>query len=205
MKALQGPLSRPRLANQIWGTVSPEHRTFNPADQSVDKSPRTSQAASESSAAARDSREKSGEGSPLLKTSGETVGGASADLFGVPADRQPEAKINRLNLYESMSRRHGNGTRLPSQDSAALYENCLKCRAERCQPPPRVTPADTRGIVFARSALMKSQEAAPHQEPHPRPTSGGSQSEDRPGEGGKGPLQSFRPAFGVYFFSSSLL
>ncbi|KAA8579144.1 hypothetical protein FQN60_007264 [Etheostoma spectabile] len=74
----------------------------------------------------------------------------------IPAipDRQPEAKTKRLNLYESMSPRFGNelkslatGTCVPTPDlqqdrRSVIYENCLKCQGEHCQPPPRVVPAE---------------------------------------------------------------
>lgn len=108
------------------GLASPQRRVFNPADQSVDKSPDT--------AAARN-REK--------------VTGFLADLLGFPtADRQPQAKADRLNLYESMSRGLGGelrstGPAAPSPDSqqggrTAIYENCFKCQGDRCRPPPQV-------------------------------------------------------------------
>lgn len=177
--------------------MSPEHLTFNPADQSVDKSARRSGAASERSIAARNPREKSSQCWPLLKNSQEKADGFLANLFGFPADRQPEAKINGLNLYESMSRRHGNQTcLLPSQDSAANYENCLKCRAKCCRPPPRVPPAAMHGNMVARSGLTRSRA---EQEP---PC--GSPSEHGPcGEEGKGLLTaSALPLVSLY--SSSL-
>lgn len=164
--------------------VSPEHRTFR-SDQSVDKSARRSAAA-----AVRNPRERWGEGSPLLRTSREDTGAAGL---------QPEAKISGLNLYEAMSRRYGNQTCLTSPDPAALYENCLKCLAERCHPPTRMS-----GNIYARVCLAKTgqHEAAAKQE--------GSQSKDGPrGEEGKGPLQSCCASFCVVFpflgFESSLL
>lgn len=164
--------------------VSPEH----PADQSVDKRAPRRSAASESGEAARNPRE----GSRLLKGGGEKVAGFLVDLFGVPADRRPEAKISGLNLYESMSRRHGNQTRLPPRDSAAIYENCLKCRAARCRPPPRVTPAAVFGSVPAKS---REQEAAADEAPRCQASGEEPPSEDGPHGEGKGPLQSFCASF----------
>lgn len=162
--------------------MSPEH----PADQSVDKSARRPGAASESGVTARNPRE----GSPLLKGGREKVAGFLADLFSFPTDRRPEAKINGLNLYESMSRRYGNQTRSPSRDSAAIYENCLKCVAALCRPPPRV--------VF-RSVPTKSREheAAANQEPCCQISCEEPRSEDGPRGEGKGPLQSFCASFGA--------
>lgn len=177
---------------------SPEH----PADQSADKSVRRPAAASESGVVARNPRE----GLPLLKTGREKVGRFLADLFSFPADREPEAKINGMNLYESMSRRYGNQTCLPSRDSATNYENCLKCRAERCRPPPRVTPAHVYGSVFARSGPTSQERQAVANQETPCQTTGGEwQSEAGPHGGGKGPLQSFCVSFGVFFSPSSFL
>lgn len=167
--------------------LSPERPTFSPADQSVDKWAGQWDAASERS---RNPQEDSGESWRLLKTSRGKAGRFCPDLFGSPANRRLEAKINGLNLYESMSRRHGNRTCLsPSQDSAANYENCLKCGADRCHPPPRVTPADMYGNMVARSGLTEREsrkhEAAAEQERHCE----GSQSQEGPcGEEGKGLL-----------------
>lgn len=137
------------------------------------------------------------EGSPLLKGGREKGGGFLADLFSFPTNRRPEAKINGLNLYESMSRRYGNQTRLPSRDSAAIYENCLKCVAARCRPPPRVAPADVFGSVPAKS---REHEAAANQEPRCQINGEEPQSEDRPRGEGKGPLQSFCASFGASLF-----
>ncbi|XP_042368329.1 protein Dok-7-like isoform X2 [Plectropomus leopardus] len=143
-------------------------------DQSVDKSPCRRGAAREHNIAVKKILERPcaspGSGSsyssekptvrtsedlPLPKTGREKLASLLADLLGFPsADRQPEAKTNRLNLYESMSPRFGNelksaptGTCAPSQDSqqdkrAVIYENCLKCQGENCHPPPRVIPAE---------------------------------------------------------------
>lgn len=130
------------------------------------------------------------EGSPLLKGGREKVAGFLADLFSIPTDRRPEAKINGLNPYESMSRRYGNQTRLPSRDSTAIYENCLKCVAALCRPPPRVA----FGSVPAKS---RGHEAAANQEPHCQISGEEPQSEDRPCGEGKGPLQSFCASFGA--------
>lgn len=167
------------LLISVGGVVSPEHPTFNPADQSGDKSARRPDAASERSIAARNPREESGGSWSPLKTS-------LADLFGFPADRRPQARINGLNLYESMSRRYGNRTcLLPSQDSAGNYEDCLKCAAERCRPPPRVTPADMYGNMSARSGPTKSPA---EQESCWQTSSEGSQSQDGPRGEGEGLL-----------------
>ncbi|XP_017292842.1 protein Dok-7 isoform X2 [Kryptolebias marmoratus] len=76
--------------------------------------------------------------------------GPAAELPGAKTGRQPEARPHRPNPYESMSPALGNGLHLaptgPLQESqqdkrAVVYENCLKCRGERCQPPPQVVPA----------------------------------------------------------------
>ncbi|KAL6118604.1 dok7 [Pungitius sinensis] len=88
--------------------------------------------------------------SPLPERGRDKLSALLADLLGVPnAHRQPEATTDRRNLYESMSPGAGNeprsaptGARTPVlQDApggaAAIYENCLKCRGERCRPPPR--------------------------------------------------------------------
>ncbi|XP_051285445.1 protein Dok-7 isoform X2 [Dicentrarchus labrax] len=144
-----------------------------PADQSVDKSPCSLSTANEYNIAVKKILEKScafpGSGSilsevkPIVRTSEdlplprkgrEKLASLLADLLGFPnTDRQPEAKTNRLNLYESMSPRFGNelksapaGTCVPPQDpqqdrSAVIYENCLKCQGEHCHPPPRAAPA----------------------------------------------------------------
>ncbi|XP_037614693.1 protein Dok-7-like isoform X1 [Sebastes umbrosus] len=150
----------------------PEHHIFNPADQSVDKSPCRPCTTSEYGIAVKKmEKPSSGSGSihssekPTLETSEdsppskkgrEKLASLLADLLGFPsADRQPEANTNRLNLYESMSPRFANelksaptGTWRPLQDAqqdkrAVIYENCLKCQGEHCHPPPRVAPAVT--------------------------------------------------------------
>ncbi|XP_035850042.1 protein Dok-7-like isoform X2 [Sander lucioperca] len=152
----------------------PEQHIFNPSDQSVDKSPCRPCIAIEYNIAVKnilakpcaspgsgsiDSSEKptvrTSENSPLPKKGREKLSSLLADLLGFPsADRQPEAKTKRLNLYESMSPRFGNelkspatGTCVPIQDlqqdrRSAIYENCLKCQGEHCHPPPRVVPAE---------------------------------------------------------------
>nr|XP_033507505.1 protein Dok-7-like isoform X1 [Epinephelus lanceolatus] len=146
-----------------------------PADQSVDKSPCRPSAASEHNIAVKKILEKpcaspgsgsihslekptvrTSEDSALPKKGREKLASLLADLLGFPSvDRQPEAKTNRLNLYESMSPSFGNelkstltGTCAPPQDSqqdkrAVIYENCFKCQGENCHPPPRVVPAET--------------------------------------------------------------
>ncbi|XP_049923255.1 protein Dok-7-like isoform X2 [Epinephelus moara] len=144
-------------------------------DQSVDKSPCRPSAASEHNIAVKKILEKpcaspgsgsihslekptvrTSEDSALPKKGREKLASLLADLLGFPSvDRQPEAKTNRLNLYESMSPSFGNelkstltGTCAPPQDSqqdkrAVIYENCFKCQGENCHPPPRVVPAET--------------------------------------------------------------
>ncbi|XP_071316183.1 protein Dok-7-like isoform X2 [Trachinotus anak] len=156
----------------------PEHHIFNSADQSVDKSPCRPSTASEYSIVEENILEKSGaspgsgsilrtsEDSPLPKRGREKLASLLADLLGFPiADRPPEAKTNGLNLYESMSPAFGNElksaptrTCVPLQDSqqdrrAVIYENCLKCQREHCQPPPRVVPAE----MFRNRNIFASQ------------------------------------------------
>ncbi|XP_026017794.1 protein Dok-7 isoform X5 [Astatotilapia calliptera] len=94
---------------------------------------------------------KMSEESRLPKKGREKLACLLADLLSFPGtDSQPEAKTHRLNLYESMSPAFGNELNLapavPLQDSqqdkrAVIYENCLKCQGEHCQPPPRAVPA----------------------------------------------------------------
>ncbi|KAM8881378.1 protein Dok-7 isoform 1-T1 [Synchiropus picturatus] len=68
------------------------------------------------------------------------------DLLHYPrVDREPEANICKLNLYESMS---STSAKLspPSpiqehQRDPVIYENCLKCLGAQCHPLPRVLPA----------------------------------------------------------------
>ncbi|XP_071316185.1 protein Dok-7-like isoform X4 [Trachinotus anak] len=158
--------------------LPPEHHIFNSADQSVDKSPCRPSTASEYSIVEENILEKSGaspgsgsilrtsEDSPLPKRGREKLASLLADLLGFPiADRPPEAKTNGLNLYESMSPAFGNElksaptrTCVPLQDSqqdrrAVIYENCLKCQREHCQPPPRVVPAE----MFRNRNIFASQ------------------------------------------------
>lgn len=97
-------------------------------------------------------RVRTSEDSPLPKKGREKLAGLLAELLGFPsADRQPEAKADRLNLYESMRPRVGSElqsaptcappTQAPQQHrGAVIYENCFKCQAEHCRPPPRVAP-----------------------------------------------------------------
>lgn len=181
--------------------ASPERRIFNPADQSFDKSPRSFTRKHNIAVWMSESLQ-------LPKNSRGTVASFLANVFSFPADVQPEAKTNGPTLYESM--RHGfgkelnsapTGTCVPSQDSAAIYENCLKCRGERCHPPPPVTPAD---MYHNRNILTKSQEHKANEELHHEARSDGSQSVDWNDEGlngkeGKRPLQSFCHSFGVLF------
>lgn len=196
--------------------LHPEHHIFNPADQSVDKSPCRPNTAGEHSTAVSKTLEKPcaspGSGcvhsseNPMARTSDdpslpkngrEKVASFLADLLGFPAaDRQPEANAHRVHLYESMSRRFGNelkaaptGACAPSRDSqrdarSVIYENCFKCQGERCQPPPRVAPAEThrhRNILAAQTfpsglGLKKSQE---HEVAANEAASDGWQSTDR--------------------------
>ncbi|KAG7243384.1 hypothetical protein INR49_011841, partial [Caranx melampygus] len=181
-----------------------------PADQSVDKSSCEPSAAIKHSTAERKMQEKSraapGSGSiletiedlPLPKRGREKLASLLADLLGFPsADRQPEAKTNGLNLYESMSPAFGNelksaltGTCAPLQDPqqegrAVIYENCLKCQRDHCQPPPRLLPAEmfhNRNIFALRTFphLKRSQEheVAVNEEPLGSAHSDGSHSED---------------------------
>lgn len=148
--------------------MPPEHRIFNPADQSVDKSPCRPSTASKDNIAEKKILEEScaspGSGSihssekPTARTSDDSplpkkgrvkLASLLADLLGFPtADRQPEATTNRLNLYESMSPRFGNELKsaptgkVSQQDKrAVIYESCFKCRGEHCHAPPRVAPA----------------------------------------------------------------
>lgn len=246
-------LQQPRLADLIWdikskcveGFLPPEHPIFNPADQSVDKSPCRPSAASEYNIAVKKILEecsaRTSEESPLPKTGREKLASLLADLLGFPgADRQPEATTNTLNLYESMSprlelRSAPSGTCAPSQDPqrdkrAVIYENCLKCRGERCHPPPRAAPADmyrNRNISTRQSGnglrLKKSQEheVASNEEVLCAARGDGSQSEDGrrqyeemngrtvTSEGKRPPLQfppqlSFSDSSGVLFLFSAL-
>ncbi|XP_071754944.2 protein Dok-7-like [Centroberyx gerrardi] len=152
---------------------------------------------------------KKNEETPLPKKGREKLASLLADLLGYPsADREPEAKTNRLNLYESMSSAFGSelrstpaGTCLPSHDPnprrdnrSVIYENCLKCRGERCHPPPRVTPAQTHRSsnsstlhIGERSCAVPSgprlkrsveEEAAANEEPHYQVHTHGSRAVD---------------------------
>lgn len=137
------------------------------------------------------------EDSLLPKTSREKAASFLAELSGFPpADTQPEAATNRLNLYESMSRGFGHqlkpaptATCAPSQldQRAVNYENCFKCQGERCHPPPRVARAQmhpSRNFFTTQSSptrpgLKKSQshEAAAHEDLFCQAGSDESQSE----------------------------
>lgn len=96
-------------------------------------------------------RAKTGEESTLPEEENELVGLLS-DLLSFPiAGGQPEPRPHRPNPYESMSPALRNelhlapaGPLLESQpdERAVVYENCLKCKGERCQPPPQVVPAE---------------------------------------------------------------
>lgn len=146
--------------------LPPEHHIFNPADKSGIKSP-CRPSTSEHTGAEMKIQEtspgseiihsagmptvKMSEESRLPKKGREKLACLLADLLSFPGtDSQPEAKTHRLNLYESMSPAFGNELNLapavPLQDSqqgkrAVIYENCLKCQGEHCQPPPRAVPA----------------------------------------------------------------
>ncbi|XP_061566187.1 uncharacterized protein LOC133420508 [Cololabis saira] len=96
---------------------------------------------------------KTGEESAPFKR-GEKLAGLLSDLLSFPsADRRPEAKAHRLNLYESMSPALGHGPSstpaVPPQDHQdkrpVIYENCTKCRRAHCHPPPRAMPAKRYG------------------------------------------------------------
>ncbi|XP_067435674.1 protein Dok-7-like isoform X1 [Thunnus thynnus] len=200
----------------------PEHHIFNPADQSVDKSPCRTITGSEYNIAVKTILEKScvshgsgsicssekqtvkmSEESLLPKKGREKLANLLADLLGYPrAGREPEAKPNRLNLYESMSPAFGNelksaptGTCVPLQDPqedkrAVIYENCLKCQGEHCRPPPRVVPPEmyrNRNISTSQTFPTglhpkKSQqhEAAANEELQYEANGHGSQSVDGP-------------------------
>ncbi|XP_039865774.1 protein Dok-7-like isoform X4 [Simochromis diagramma] len=168
-----------------------------PADQSGDKSPcrpstsehtvaemkiQETSPGSEIVHSAEMPTVKMSEESRLPKKGREKLACLLADLLGFPGtDSQPEAKTHRLNLYESMSPAFGNELNLapavPLQDSqqdkrAVIYENCLKCQGERCQPPPRAVPAQkwrNRNISPLKSFptwlhLKKSQEHPANEE-----------------------------------------
>ncbi|KAK5848387.1 hypothetical protein PBY51_006006 [Eleginops maclovinus] len=146
-----------------------------PADQSVDKSlcsERTRAAresldkrcASPGSGSIRSSALRTSKEAPLPRKGREKLASLLAELLGFPSsERQPEATTNSLNLYESMSPRFGNelkwaptGPCVPVQDPdkrEAIYENCFKCRADHCHPPPRVTPAE----MFPKRSILTSQ------------------------------------------------
>ncbi|XP_024144534.1 protein Dok-7 isoform X1 [Oryzias melastigma] len=90
--------------------------------------------------------------SPLPKKAGRLVSLLSGLLSFPRADKPPEAKVHRLNPYESMSPALGNQLHLAAlqQESrrekrAAIYENCFKCRVAPCHPSPRALPAKMYG------------------------------------------------------------
>ncbi|XP_041842608.1 protein Dok-7-like isoform X1 [Melanotaenia boesemani] len=121
-------------------------------------------------------RMKTSEESLQPKRGEKTLFSRLSDLLSFPnADRQPEARAHRLNLYESMSPALGNELNLapaaPLKDSqqdkrAVIYENCLKCQGAHCHPPLRVMPAkmysnrdiSTFQMFPAGLHLIKSQE-----------------------------------------------
>ncbi|XP_062300455.1 protein Dok-7-like [Scomber scombrus] len=182
-----------------------------PADQSVDKSPCRTITGSEYNIAVKTILEKSwgsekqtlknSEESLLPKKGREKLASLLADLLGYPrVGREPEAKSNSLNLYESMSPAFGNelksaptATRL--QDSqqdkrAVIYENCLKCIREHCHPPPRVLPVEmyrNRNISTIQTFLTglhpktsQQHEGAANEELRYQAHGHGSQSVDGP-------------------------
>ncbi|KAM9717914.1 protein Dok-7-like isoform 1-T1 [Menidia menidia] len=114
---------------------------------------------------------------PPSKKRGQKLVSLLSDLLSVPsADRQPEARAHRLNLYESMSPVLENELNLApaaplrgsQQDKRdAIYENCLKCRGARCHPPPRATPAKIHrsGDVFAFHTVPTGPRLTKSQEP----------------------------------------
>ncbi|XP_058481229.1 protein Dok-7-like isoform X1 [Solea solea] len=134
------------------------------ADQSADKSPCRPSTATQYSVTVKKVVEKFWPSSarpvetsrtkdaPLPKKGKDKITSLLTDMLGFPsADRLPEAKTNRLNLYESMSSAFGNehkltstGTHVHLQESqqdgrAVIYENCFKCQSEHCLPPLRAT------------------------------------------------------------------
>ncbi|XP_033961457.1 protein Dok-7-like isoform X1 [Pseudochaenichthys georgianus] len=102
---------------------------------------------------------RTSEDSLLPRKGREKLASLLAELLG-----SPEAKTNSLNLYESMSPRFGNELKsapnspcVPTEPQPgkrhAIYENCLKCRADHCHPPPRVAPAE----MFRNRNTLTSQ------------------------------------------------
>ncbi|XP_053199060.1 protein Dok-7-like [Scomber japonicus] len=119
------------------------------------------------------------------------------DTCHTSAGREPEAKSNSLNLYESMSPAFGNelksaptATRL--QDSqqdkrAVIYENCLKCLREHCHPPPRVPPVEmyrnrniSTNVTELHQKTSQQHEGAANEELRYQAHGHGSQSVDGP-------------------------
>ncbi|KAL3046417.1 hypothetical protein OYC64_004426 [Pagothenia borchgrevinki] len=113
---------------------------------------------------------RTSEDSLLPRKGREKLASLLAELLG-----SPEAKTNSLNLYESMSPRFGNELKSapnspcvptdPQPDKRhAIYENCLKCRADHCHPPPRLAPSEmfrNRNTLTSQTfptGLKKSQE-----------------------------------------------
>lgn len=175
--------------------MPPDHHISNPADQSVDKSPcgavtggQNNTAAKEilenSRATAGSVSEETSEESPLPGKGREKLASLLADLLRSPrVERQPEAETDRPNLYEPMSPAFVNELRSvtfqdPQRDkNTVIYENCLKCRGARCQPPPRVPPARMhrdRNLPGVQTFLKRSQEH------------GGAANEDAEGHGADG-------------------
>ncbi|KAI9543424.1 hypothetical protein NQZ68_012074 [Dissostichus eleginoides] len=139
---------------------------------------------------------RTSEDSLLPRKGREKLASLLAELLG-----SPEAKTDSLNLYESMSPRFGNELKSapnspcvptdPQPDKRhAIYENCLKCRADHCHPPPRVAPSEmfhNRNTLTSQTfptGLKKSQEQeaaadeeALHQTPSERSQIQGQQEE----------------------------
>uniref|UniRef100_A0A3Q2E9V6 Docking protein 7 n=1 Tax=Cyprinodon variegatus TaxID=28743 RepID=A0A3Q2E9V6_CYPVA len=109
---------------------------------------------------AESSRGQPGEDAMLPKREEKNIADILSDLFSfLSADSQPHTP----SLYESMSPAPAHKLTMapanPLWDSqqnkrAVIYENCLKCRGELCQPLLQVTPAKmppSRGISGCQS------------------------------------------------------
>lgn len=109
---------------------------------------------------------KMSEEAPPPKNGREKLAGLLADLLGFQnADKEPDPKTQKLNLYESMSSAFRSGGCVFVQDShednrTVIYENCLKCQSQCCRAPPRVGPADRKpsSSQAAPAAARRSQE-----------------------------------------------
>ncbi|XP_030017501.1 protein Dok-7-like isoform X2 [Sphaeramia orbicularis] len=97
---------------------------------------------------------KTSDDSPPPKTGRDKLAGLLAELLGLTSpDQKP--KPSSLTLYEPMSPAFGNElkTYRLSDRSDVIYENCVKCRGDRCHPPPRVPNLRTGNT----SALQPSE------------------------------------------------